>query len=117
MAKIKNPLMSITAAGSIGSLLTYSTTTSSPVAKRMSAPAKRTSTAQQAQRNKYLEAIATWKALTDEEKAEYSARAERLKITGYNLYLSETIAPPTPTGTLWDGGATRWDGGGTLWDI
>jgi len=109
--------MSITAAGSIGSLLTYSTTTSSPVAKRMSAPAKRTSAAQQAHRTIYLAAVQDWNTLTDAEKAEYSARAERLKITGYNLYLSQNIAPPPPAGTTWDGGATSWDGGMTLWDI
>jgi hypothetical protein len=117
MAKIKNPLMSITAAGSIGSLLTYSTTTSSPVAKRMSAPAKRTSAAQQARRVIYLDAVTTWNALTATEKAAYSAQAEPLKITGYNLFLSQHIAPTPPAGTLWDGGATSWDGGATSWDI
>jgi len=117
MAKVTNPLMSIAAAGSIGSMLTFSTTTSSQVAKRMSAPAKRTSTAQQARRALYLDAVSAWNALTDTEKTAYSEAAEPLKITGYNMYLSQHIAPPPSVGTIWDDGETSWDGGATLWDI
>lgn len=117
MAKVSNPLMSMSAAGSIGSMLTYSTTTSSPVAKRMSAPAKRTSTAQQARRALYLDAVSSWNALTDIEKTAYSEAAAPLKITGYNMYLSQHIAPPPSAGTIWDDGETTWDGGATLWDI
>lgn len=117
MAKIQGPLMSITAAGSIGSMLTYSTTTSSPVAKRISAPAKRTSAAQQARRVIYLDAVTAWHALTETEKAEYSAQAKPLNITGYNLFLSQNLTAAPPAGTIWDTGATTWDAGATIWDI
>lgn len=117
MAKITSPLMSITAAGSIGSMLTFSTTTSSPVAKRMSAPAKRTSAAQQARRVIYIDAVSGWHALTETEKAEYSAQAKPLNITGYNLFLSQILTAAPPAGTIWDTGATTWDAGATIWDV
>jgi hypothetical protein len=117
MAKVTNPLHSIDARGALARTLTFSHVTGSAVVKKFSEPAKRVTAAQQARRVIYLDAVTTWNALTATEKAAYSAQAEPLKITGYNLFLSQHIAPTPPAGTLWDGGATSWDGGATSWDI
>jgi len=45
--------------------------------------------AQQANRNKFKDAISAWYALTDEEKEVYNERAKGKNMTGYNIFVKE----------------------------
>lgn len=42
---------------------------------------------QQANRNKFADAMAAWQALTSEEKAPYYTQAKRVQMLGHNLYI------------------------------
>jgi hypothetical protein len=46
-------------------------------------------TLQQANRQKFADAVAGWHLLTEEEKNQYNKRAKPLKIEGFNLYIRE----------------------------
>lgn len=44
---------------------------------------------QQINRQKFADAIIGWQGLTDEQKAIYNKRVEKLQMSGYNLYIKE----------------------------
>jgi hypothetical protein len=44
---------------------------------------------QQLNRLKYADAVASWKVLTDEQKAEYNYRARHYNLYGYHLYIKD----------------------------
>lgn len=46
---------------------------------------------QQAQRQKFADAVAAWQVLTQEQKSPYNIRAERMQLSGYNLFLREYL--------------------------
>lgn len=52
-------------------------------------PTNPNSSAQQAGRSKFADAVAGWAALTAAEKEEYNKRAHKLSRRGRNLYISE----------------------------
>jgi len=45
--------------------------------------------AQQANRNKFINALTEWNALTDEEKEVYNEKAKGKSMTGYNVFVKE----------------------------
>ena len=44
---------------------------------------------QQANRQKYADSVAAWKALTNDEKNQYNIRAKGKRMSGYNLFQKE----------------------------
>ena len=95
MPKSIGPLLSLKASGSIAGNLTFSERkTGSQV--RWQKKQKDVLTSDRVEhRARFLEAVASWNALSEEEKLDYKQRAVSLALTGYNLYLKEyLLAPP-----------------------
>ena len=116
MAKITNPLHSLTASGSVAALITYRHTAARAIAHRLPAASKSATAAQLARRALYAAGCAAWQALTPEEKAAWAATGEVVNLSGFSLYIKTYLLTPPAAGTIWDGGATTWDGGATTWD-
>lgn len=121
MAKLRAPLLSGSASGTLGDQLAYYTTGPAAYARsnanrraRRRAGLKTPPTpAQLATRARWSAGITAWHALPALERAAYAAAATPLHLTGFNLFMRDF----TPTsGTTWDGGATTWDAGVTTWD-
>lgn len=116
MAKVKSPLMSLTASGTIGSTLTMLRQASRNIAKKKGRPGGQPSAAQLARRALYQARAASWHALTAPEKADWKLIGDARQITAFNAYMSAGIAGGTPpAGVAWDGGSTAWDGGSAVW--
>ena len=54
-------------------------------------PTNPNTAAQQANRSRFADAADSWNALSDSQKESYNVRARPLSITGYNLFLKETL--------------------------
>ena len=115
MAKVTGPLMSLAASGSIAKIINYTSTSGGKTVRGWAKPTGTPSSIQVSRRNRYREGAAAWQVLTPAEKDSYTATADALKITGYNLFIRNWLAPWAPVGTSWDGGATTWDAGATSW--
>lgn len=50
-------------------------------------PTNPSSTAQQSRRSLFAASIAAWQSLTDEQKRVYNRKAEKRRISGYNLFI------------------------------
>jgi len=87
MSKLKAPLLSFSASGTLGRALTFQET---PAGARVISTPDHVDThtpRQITQRLVFLEAIAHWASLSDAAQAVYRAEASRYHITGYNLCL------------------------------
>ena len=115
MAKITRPLLSFSAAGSIGQQIIYQGTKKTAIARRWFAPAQPRPANIVARRDKYRTAVNAWNALTSLDQQTWTVNAKPLNLTGYNLFLSVELKK-IPSGTTWDAGATTWDTGATTWD-
>lgn len=99
MAKLTAPLFSLTASKQLGRKLIYRTSArNSRVVKYYypgSSHAFSPSVGQLEIRDTYRAAISAWRALSDEQKNEYRARARGLVMTGWNLFVRDYFYPPT----------------------
>jgi len=68
MVKLRGPLLSLKATGSISQRLTYSQRKSGPQARYQKAQADVTTTGRTTQRGYFTEAVAQWNTLTAAEK-------------------------------------------------
>jgi len=75
MTKLRGPLMSISATGSIGRTITYRATRWGARAQHHSVPRAAPSTAQLAERQRRRDAGATWRALDAPTRAKWGALA------------------------------------------
>lgn len=91
MAKIKGPLLSDDAHGSIGKLLTYSHRKSGKQARIYNKPLVTPSAKQRGQRRLTEFLVAHWQNMSDADKATWATKAEAsdLNITGYHYFLRE----------------------------
>lgn len=103
MAKIKGPLYSTDAQGTVGKTLSFSKFKGIPRAFKKSHPANPQTPAQQLQRSYLAEAILAWRDLDQASKQYWQQQVEskRLKMSGYNYFLSDYIytklaPPPAP---------------------
>ena len=62
--------------------------------RRWVKPTDRRTAKQQAQRARFREAVAAWKALPDADQARYTERARWQNRTGYNMFVSEHLSQP-----------------------
>jgi hypothetical protein len=60
-----------------------------PIKEKFYVPYNPQTEAQQANRQKFADAMAAWQALTTEQKAEYNARAKRRQMFGWGLFIRE----------------------------
>jgi len=88
MVKIKSPLMSETAHGTIGGVLTFSERASGAQVRTQKKQKDISTPARTIQREKYTEAVEAWNQLIGSEKATWTRNAKGQNLTGYNLYLS-----------------------------
>jgi hypothetical protein len=97
MAKLTGPLMSNSASGQLKKQLTYLNRPSGASVGVFSKPGSRSpftpSAAQVARRATYSEAVLIWNGFSEQKKAEYTAAAAPLRLSGFNyfiqLYLNE----------------------------
>lgn len=91
MAKITGPLLSETAHGSVGKLLTFSKRKSGQQVRGYNKPRKIPSPKQRGQRRLTEFLVAQWQNMSDGDKAAWgvSAKASGLKIAGYHYFLRE----------------------------
>lgn len=117
MVKITGPLMSVEASGKIGERLVFSKRASGQQARFQKAQKDVVTASRTAQRALYTSAVADWNALSDVEKEVYRLRASNLHMSGYNLFMSETLSIPDFFADL----VAYWDmnrvGYGTILDI
>jgi hypothetical protein len=102
MAKLRNPLMSLDAAGTIARALTFSRVTSGAVAKKKPAGPVTRSPMQLEHRQIYRDACAAWNALSPVQRETWVGPADQLRLTGFNAYLQNymiTHYPPWPAGS------------------
>jgi hypothetical protein len=73
MAKLKGPLLSISAHGSIAKRITFSRRSTGNQVRYQKPNTDYNTPAQQTQRSLFLEALGKWNELTDEQQALWSA--------------------------------------------
>jgi len=88
MAKVRNPLQSFAASGSIADMLTFRQSSGRAIVSRKTAPSGAPSAPQSARRDRYKIGSTYWQTLSPSEKAAWVALGEPLRITGYNAYIS-----------------------------
>jgi len=118
MAKLKGPLLSINAHGSIGKRITYSQRASGNQVRFQRANHDRKSASQLSERTLFLEALGKWDDLTNSQKEQWNEfnrgagaayRVQKGLITGFHCFMKQYIdfskaglAPlKLPDGTLW----------------
>lgn len=60
-----------------------------PIKMRFYTPSNPQTEAQQANRQKFADAMSAWQALTDEQKETYNVRARKRQMFGRNLFIKE----------------------------
>lgn len=89
MAKVQGPLMSISASGSVGKILTFRACRRGSVVQLLSAPTGAPSAAQQSERARMQDARAAYRALTAPERIEWQTLAIARALPAWPLYWQE----------------------------
>ena len=87
MAKIKGPLLSHEARGTIAEKLTFSVRSSGQQARFQKKQKDILTAGRVSQREIYSDSVEAWNALSQEEKAVYNQEAGPYEYTGYNLFM------------------------------
>jgi len=99
MAKVKGPLFSLTAFGTVGNLLTYRRTPGKVAAYVKPVPTDRESGCQLMQRASFASAVSAWGALPGASKAWWNMYAAGMRISGYISFMkSALLGACTPGG-------------------
>jgi len=96
MPKVTGPLFSVGAQGTLGEVLTFQKGMKGHRVGKVPRHRDAQSQAQLDHRDKFLAARDAWLALSEEEKAEYTAKGNLAQMTGWNLFLREYILTPPP---------------------
>lgn len=116
MAKVTNPLMSCSANGSIGQILNFQNQAGMQIARQYKATNKQASPSQKVNRLRYATTSNEWLKLPIEIRQDYVKRAEKEKLSGFNLFLKEQLTQiKKPLKYSWDDAASKWDGGQSVW--
>lgn len=92
MAKTKNPLLSLSARGPLGSI-TYRRKTGAIVAEKTPTILDVKSPGQLSWRHMYQKAISLWSALSASEKQEWESLARPKHMTGFAWFISQALKP------------------------
>lgn len=93
MAKINNPLLSLSAIGALGKHLVFRKQGKGTVAQQTARPVDRRSFAQLQWRTMYQKAIALWHQLSPAEKDAWERQATPLHMTGFAYFISQALKP------------------------
>jgi len=97
LSKLRAPLLSLDARGSIARALNYGRNLGGAIARAHPRASTAATTAQLARRQTYVDACAAWQLLTPEERSAWDAPAAARQITAFNAYLSDALsAGPAP---------------------
>ena len=88
MAKVKNPLFSLSASGNIRKTLIFTSHQGNAIVKWYFKSPDARSHAQLLQRGIYSEAKDVWNGMSDEEKQPYQEQSETQYESGYSIFLS-----------------------------
>ena len=104
MAKVKGPLMSLSASGTIADSMTFGKWKGINTVRIKSTPTNPNTASQQAHRTTFSNAVASWKAQDQTTQTTWNDRAQEmgLVMSGFNLYTQQYIKqgvvdPATPT--------------------
>ena len=88
MVRIKSPLMSQKASGTIGGILTFSDRKTGSQVRYQKKQKDKITLSRTTQRDLFNQAIGAWNLLNSAEKKSWNVRAKGQNLTGYNLYIS-----------------------------
>lgn len=93
MAKLNNPLHSLSAAGGLGKTLVFRRQGSHTIAQGKAQPPDVKSLAQLSWRTMYQKAVILWHALSAAEKAAWESDATPRHMTGFAWFMSQALKP------------------------
>ncbi|GAJ13192.1 unnamed protein product [marine sediment metagenome] len=93
MSKLKLPLLSLGASGSISGAITYLKRMSRQIVEKKPELKDAKTEAQLEWRHMFNKVVALWHALSPEEKAEWESAARPRHMTGYAWFLSQALRP------------------------
>lgn len=93
MAKLKNPLASLRASGTLGNIITFVTRGKVKIAERKPEPKDARSEGQLAWRHMFNKCVDLWHELSVAEKQEWESAARPRHMTGYAWYISQCLRP------------------------
>lgn len=115
MAKLKGPILSLDATGSIGKAFAVSHWKGQPKAIKHFKPRNPRTTTQQDNRDIYSYAVMAWQSMDAADKEDYNQSAKNLNLhmSGYNYFCSEYMiayreAPPPPPPGIVTNGLMGW---------
>jgi hypothetical protein len=115
MAKVTQPLFSLTAKGGLGSSIVF---TGSTGGARAILYVKPKAPGIPATKARFTAACKSWKTLTKTAKALWTAAGQSRGISGFSAYLSDWLRYLIGQGSaIWDSGATIWDSDLASWDV
>lgn len=91
MSKLKSPLLSLEAKGTIGAAITYQGRGQDTIARTKPIPTNPYSLNQAYQRWDYKDLAFLWSLESESEKQDYRTRASRYHITGFQLFMREHL--------------------------
>lgn len=93
MAKLKNPLNSLRASGTIAKVLTFARRRHTDLAEKKPIPDDPRTLSQLSWRHMYQKATALWHALSPAEKQDWNSLASRHQMTGFAYFISQALRP------------------------
>jgi hypothetical protein len=105
MAKVKGPLMSLEARGSLANKITFRNSTGRNIVSLKSQPTGSPSSAQTTQRALYADGVVYWNALPEPDKQAWADIGRSNGISGYSAFMSDWLlggGPPPLAPTTWN---------------
>lgn len=93
MSKTKNPLLSFSAQGTIGRVMTYVRRHHAVIVEKTPLVPDAKTLAQLSWRHMFLKVVALWHALTPQEQAVWESLARQRHLTGYQWFVSQALRP------------------------
>lgn len=93
MTKLKSPLHSLGASGSIANALSFATKLKTKIVRKKPKPTDARSDLQLSWRHMYQKAVALWHALSTAEKQQWESSARRKHMTGFAYFMSQCLRP------------------------
>lgn len=100
MAKVRSPLFSQRASGTLAEVLTFSHRKTGQQVRTQRKQKDQNTIGQIAQRVKYIEAVSAWNNLSTSEKSLWIVRAYGQNLTGYNLFVADFLNEYVPATSL-----------------
>ena len=114
MAKVTNPLMSLSATGALAGQIIFAGLHSGT---RAYALRQAKVTGAPARKQRYRDGCTAWQALSPQDKSTWTTTGQYDRLNGFQAFMRNWLNTWAPTaGTTWDGGLTTWDGGLTIFD-